>query len=568
MTRSYGVSVVDFVYDKKALRCVSKFPSRIPTSQQMKFAHDEGWANRIKSVQDEIAVAEGCWFNETKCQAVDTFFEKRLLHSKDPFFKHPFTLLPYQRDDIIFPLYGWYTADGFRRYRSFFVFIPKKNGKTQLAAGIALVEFHFVRGSRVYIVGKSEENTKEMYDECAFMVQNSPQMIKYIKVLEATGRLVWKRQNSMLRCLTGSSAASEGKNASCILLEELHAWKDRSLFDSLLYAGATKQNPMLGMITTAGDDITSLCYSEYERAKRIIDGDDPSIDHLAVVYEADQKAKYDDLDQWRKANPSFGVTMPERGVLADIRAAKGNPQRMAAIKRYRLNIWTQDGVSWLSTQQWAQLKLSDEESAHGILFGGLDLARTKDFAAYVKLFLQQDGSFDVFPKIYLPESRVAEKEDIDKIPLRAWIDAGWVIATEGNEIDQDTIENDIVNDHERWRFAELGYDSYNAQSLAKSLRSKGIIVTPVPQTMPYLGYPSAEFERSLNDSKIRHDGNPCMKWMIGNAKAISDSNNNVRPCKKKSNKRIDGLMATIIALQRALSPDAQRVISDKPYGWV
>ncbi len=533
----------------------------------MKAAHQDGWADRIRSAQDEIAVAEGCWFNLEKCQAVEAFFEKRLTHGKDPFFNKPFTLQPYQKNDIIYPLYGWYTPENFRRYRSFFVFIPKKQGKTQLAAGISLVEFHFVRGSRVYIVGVSNDQAMEMYDEAAGMVERSKEMSRYIKVLRSTGRLMWQRNNSLLRCLTKSATASEGKNASCLLLEELHAWTDRKLFDSLLYAGATKLNPMLGMITTAGDDVSSLCYSEYERAKRIIDGDDPSTDHLAVVYEADKDAKYDDLAQWKKANPSYGVTMPERGVLADIRAAKGNPQRIAAIKRYRLNLWTQDGVSWLSADEWGKLELCDEASAIGTMYGGLDLARTRDFAAYVKLFHRDDGSFDVLPRIYLPRAKIAEKADIDKIPIQAWVDAGWVVATDGKEIDQEQILEDILADNKRWGFAELGYDSYNAQTLAKHLEQNGIVSTAVPQTMPFLGYPSAEFERAISDRRIRHDGNPCMKWMIGNAKAISDSNNNVRPCKKKSNKRIDGLAATITALQRALSPDAQKPVSETPYEW-
>lgn len=559
--------MAEIPYDKKAFRCNVKFPSRIPTFQQMRLAHEEGWSSKIRTLQDEIAVAEGCRFDLAKPIAIENLFAKRFKHSKDPFYKQPFHLLPWQREQIIEPLYGWYTADAFRRFRSMFVFIPKKNGKTQLLAGIGLTEMIFVRGSRVYVVAVSEGQAGELYDEAAFMVEQSPELIQYIKVLRSTHTLNWMARNSRLSCLTKSAAASEGKNASCLILDELHAWTDRKLFDSLLYAGATKLNPLLAMITTAGDDMTSLCYSEYERAKRIIDGDDPSTDHLAVIYEAKPEDKWDDLEAWRRANPSYGVTLPERNILADIHSARGNPERISAIKRYRLNIWTQGGTAWLSTEAWKDLDLCDENSVYGTLFGGVDLARTRDFAAFLMLFHHDDGGFDLLPKIYIPQSQVKHKEEQDKIPLSAWIEAGWVIATDGDEIDQELIAGHITQANERWRFAEVGYDSYNAAGLAKHLRSNGIIATAVPQTMAYLGYPSAEFERALTDRRIRHDGNPCMKWMVGNAKVISDSNNNVRPCKKKSNKRIDGLVASIIALQRALSPDHQPV-SDDPYQWV
>ncbi|HBE71245.1 MAG TPA: hypothetical protein DDW52_24120 [Planctomycetaceae bacterium] len=543
-----------------------KFASRIPSKLQMQRATDEGWAGQIRTMQDEIAVAEGCWFDFEKAEAVRDFFEKRLTHGKDAFHNQPFKLAEYQQVEIIDPLYGWYTSDGLRRFRSFFVFIPKKNGKTQLAAGISLVEFHVVPGSRVYIIAVSQSQGFEMYDEAAGMVERSPQLSKYIKVRRSTGRLLWHSRNSLLTVLTKSAVSSEGKNASCLILEEFHAWTDRKLFDSLLYAGAARRNPMLGMITTAGDNMSSMCYSEYERAKMMIAGDDPETSHLAVIYEAEKDSRYDDLDAWKKANPSYGITIPERGILSDIQKAKGNPERIAAIKRYRLNIWTQEGVQWLDESQWSELEVFDEPE--GIKFGGLDLARTRDFAAFVTVYLRDDGSIDILPKIYCPAELVRDKEDEDKIPLSAWIAEGWVIATDGGEIDQDRILADVLASQDEERFVEVGYDSYNAKRLSNDLAANGVFVQAVPQTMPFLAYPSAEFERMLSDKRIRHDGNPCLKWMIGNAKAITDSNNNVRPCKKRSSKRIDGLTATIIALQRALSPDGQQAVSDNPTEWV
>lgn len=555
-----------FRYTPKKLLTRVKFPSRIPTRSQLKAAHDEGWYGWIRSVQDEIAVAEGCWFDDEKAEAVRDFFPQRLSHGKDPFAGQPFELLDYQFEDIIGPIYGWKTSDNLRRYRSAYIHIPKKNGKTQLAAAIGVIELHYVRGSRVYIVATSEGQAFECYDEAAGMVERNRHLSSYLKVRRSTGRLIWHRRNSVLSTMAKAAASSEGKNANCLILDELHAWRDRKLFDSLLYAGATKPNPLLFMITTAGDDTSSLCYSEYERGKRIVAGDDPTTDHLVQIYEAEPDAKYDDLKQWKKANPSYGITMPERGILSDIRAAKGRPERIASLKRYRLNLWTNEAAAWLDTGLWDALDRITEDDAEGVLWGGLDLARTRDFAALVLVFANDSG-FDVVPRLYVPESQIADKEEIDKIPLGSWIKSGLVVATEGDEIDQDRILQDALEAHSRWKFAEIGYDPYNASTIAKRLRESGIVATPVPQTFPYMGYPSAEFERQLVDRNIRHDHNACFKWMVGNAKAISDSNGNVRPSKKKSTARIDGLVASIIALQRALSPDAHGPVSEHPYAW-
>jgi phage terminase large subunit-like protein len=555
-----------FRYEPKKLQTRVVFASRMPTRAQMKAAHDEGWYPWIRSVQDEIAVAEGCWFAVDQAEAVRDFFAHRLTHGKAPFFQKPFTLDDYQYEDIIGPIYGWRTCENLRRYRSAYVHIPKKNGKTQLAAAIGVIELHYCQGSRVYIVATSEGQAYECFDESAGMVERNRHLSAYLKVLRSTGRIIWHANNSALATMAKAAASSEGKNASCLILDELHAWRDRKLFDSLLFAGAARPNPLLFMITTAGDDTSSLCYSEYERAKRIKDGSDPTTDHLVQIYEADKDAKYDDLKQWKKANPGFGKTINERGILSDIRAAKGRPARIATLKRYRLNIWTNEGEAWLDSQLWNALPSVTEDECAGVLYGGIDLARTRDFASLAMLFVHP-GGFDLLIRIYCPESVIAEKEDNDKIPLSSWIQSGHVIATDGEEIDQSRILADALAANNRWKFAEIGFDPYNASTLAKDLRLNNIIATPVPQTMPFMGYPSAEFERELTNRNIRHQGNPCLSWMIGNAKAIYDSNNNVRPSKKKSNARIDGLVATIIAWQRAVSPDAQSPVSDTPYEW-
>ncbi len=195
---------------------------------------------------------------------------------------------------------------------------------------------------------------------------------------------------------------------------------------------------------------------------------------------------------------------------------------------------------------------------------GLDLARTRDFAALAKLD-ESDGYLNIRIKLWVPHQAIADKEETDKIPLSAWINDGHVVGCPGEEIDSDMIADEIVRTHTTVGIEELGYDPYNAGQLVSKLRKEyGLICTAVPQTMPFMGPASAEFQRRLNAGKIRHEHNPALAWMVGNAVALTDSNDNVRPGKKKSRARIDGLVACIIGLQRLLDPNRAGPPSETP----
>lgn len=547
-----------------------KHPSAIPTSRQLRKARAEGWADWIIRPQDEAAVAQGCWFDIDAAEAVRIYFEQRLSHGKDRFYNQPFTV---HRDswiyrDLLGPIYGWKTQDNFRRIRSVYCEIPKKNGKTQIAAGVSLIELRYVRGARVALLCPGKLKDNECFDEAAGMVERRAWLQRFYRVLRSTGTILFPAKNSSIRTLAQNAAGSEGKNLSTIVLDELHAWKDRALFDSLLFAGAARSNPLLFMITTAGNDITSLCYVEHERAERQAKGLDLSIDHHSVIYAADKKARWDDIEQWKKANPNFGVTMTERSIASDIENARGRPARIAAVKRYRLNIWTNESDTWLDQVAWESLPKVGWEELQGEAYGGLDIARVGDFAAFVLLLIHPRG-WDVFPRLYVPAEKVIEKEETDKIPLSLWVEQGWVIAHKGGEIDQDLVRRDIVTAHKRFGLIDVGYDPYNCSQLAKSLTTDdGVQMTAVPQTMPFLAVPSTEFERAMLAGKIRHNHNPALTWMIGNAVAISDNNGNVRPSKRRSKARIDGLAATLDALQRALAPDQGNPVSEEPAFWL
>lgn len=538
-----------------------------PTKSQLDRAKREGWDWWIQSPQDEIAVARGCYFDRKQALQAVNFFRYRLTHGKDRFEGQPFELIDWQIERLVAPLYGWKTAEGRRRYRRVFVFIPKKNGKTQIAAGIAMLELHYCRGSRVYLTATSQGQATECFDEAAGMVDRSPHLRGYLNVRRSTGRIIYPRRNGLIQTLGTKANTSEGKNASALIIDELHAWKDREFFASLYYAGAMRLDPLTFIITTAGDDMDSICGEEYDAAKRVLSGDDPAIDYLPLIFEGDDKLAWDDLENWKIANPNIGTIIPIDNVKADIENARGKPKIIADLKRYRLNLWVKGNATWLSKAKWKQAgQVTPDVKANGRLYyAGLDMARTRDFAAAALIAGNEDDGFDLRIRLYTPFAGVRDKEASDRIPLTHWIETGQVIATPGDTVDDSYILRDLEAWHNELGICELGYDSYNASLFVKNVRDRiGLECVAVPQTMPYLGPPSGVFERALTAGKIRHEGNKALEWMIGNAVALTDPNDNVRPNKRRSRGRIDGLAASLTGLQRLMNPKEKVVLSDAP----
>lgn len=526
-----------------------------PSRAQIKRARDEGWEDWIVSKQDEIAVAQGCYFDLASAHGTRSLFENVLTHGKAPFDGQPFLLLDWQWRGVIGPIYGWKLPDATRRFLSAFVFIPKKNGKTQIAAGVAIRELHEQVGARVFMTAVAQSQAADCYDECAGMVERAPLLASRLDVRRSTYRIIDPARNASIAAITASAGSSQGKNANCLILDELHEWKDRGFFGSLLYATAARINSLVFMITTAGDDLTSICYEEYERACRIRDGKDLSIDHLPCIHEAAKGADWEDLKQWQKANPSYGITLPKRNIIRAINEAKGSPQRIGDLKRYRLNLWTQPRDAWLDVATWDKLpKITPAHFVGRACYGGLDLARVRDFAAFIRIF-DHEGGIGILARLWIPKDRIVEKQKSDQIPLAQWVEHGWVHATPGDEIDFAEIRKQILADNSATRITELGYDPALAAQLCNQqlAAEDGLSVVEVPPNMPHMSPPSTEFERLINAGKVHHEHNPCLAWMVGNVIVYRDSNDNIRPMKRRSRGRVDGVTATIIALSRYMA---------------
>lgn len=325
-----------------------------PYREGLKRAKAEGWEAWIRSYSDRLAVADGCWFDIELAQIYSDWIEGFCKHYKDPWRGWSFHLLPWQRDNVVWPLFGWRRADGSRRFRRMFLFIPKKNGKTTLGAAIelALLVVDQEGGAELYTAATTRPQARISWKDCQKMVQHSPELKEILTTHNHISTINYEDLDASLVALSADSAASEGYNIHGLLIDELHAWTDRSFWDTLYYGGAARREPMFLVTTTAGDDVTSLGYEEYETACAIRDGVSPDWSYLPVIYEATPEDDWTDPEVWRKANPSIGVTFREEEIKAACAEAQRKPSMKPVFLRYRLNRWGERLHGWIPIDKW------------------------------------------------------------------------------------------------------------------------------------------------------------------------------------------------------------------------
>lgn len=487
---------------------------------------------------------------QAKYERVVAFFEKVLRHSKGQNAGKPFILLPWQHH-VLRELFGRLNPDGTRQHRIGYIELPKKQGKSTTLAGIALymTAFDSEPGAEVYGAAADREQASIIYREAASMVRASPALSKHLEVIDSRKTIVHKASNSFYRVLSADAFRAEGLNIHALLFDELHAQRDRRLWDALRYGGAARRQPLLLSITTAGYDRKSICWEQHAYAERCIA--DPATDpaFFGCIYAASPEDDWKDPATWHKANPSLGETITVESFAADAREADQSPSKLNAFLRYRLNVWTTQDVRFLAPDAWAKCggplrdKLEERQ-----WYGGLDLASTTDLSALVLVSQDEDGTFDVMPFFWVPEANASERTLRDKVDYLGWIRDGHIRATDGNVTDYDVIRRDIVELSKQFDIRQVGIDRWNATQLATQLQGEGIDVVGFGQGYGSMSSPTKQLESLVLGDKIRHAGHPVLSWMAANVAVQSDHQGNIKPSKQKSTERIDGMVALVMAL--------------------
>lgn len=486
--------------------------------------------------------------------------------------QRPFTLEPWQAF-IVGSLFGWFMADsGVRRYTQSYVEVGRGNGKSPLAAAIGLyMQLGLkVHGGQVFSAATTRDQARIVYRDAQNMVTAS-EMLKGA-VDSGVTRLLFERLGSVFRPLSAEASKMDGLRVLGAMVDELHEHPSDQVVTKLRtgmgkYAGVSS---LLFMITTAGYDRNSVCWEQHDYVCKILEGLADDDRYFGFVASIDEGDSWTDEAVWYKANPNLGISISLDTLRTECEQAKAMPAQQNAFKRLRLNVWTEQATRWLDMATWdAQPPRTPATALMGRrAYCGIDLSSTTDITAVVFVFKDDDGGYDIFPYFFVPEENADKRAQRDRVPYPLWIQQGYIDATEGNVVDYAYIRR-LVNEAQermgvRFDLHEIAIDRWNSTQLQTELMADGFTVVPFGQGFASMTAPTKEVERLLLDGKLRHGGNPVLRWMASNVSVRTDPAGNLKPDKEKSTERIDGVVAMVMSVGRAMvNDDGRSVYEDR-----
>lgn len=524
------------------------------------------------------------YFDQAKADRAVNFI-KQLKHTKGKWRGVPFTILPWQ-EQALTDIFGTMRESGYRQYTMAYLEICKKQGKSEIAAGVGLycLTSDDEWAAEVYSCAADRQQASIVFDVAVDMVDQNPTLKKHIKPVLSQKRLVYLPTRSFYQVLSSESYSKHGFNVHAVIFDELHAQPNRGLFDIMTEgSGDARTQPLYFITTTAGDDPdrASIGWEIHEMAEGVLLGTKNDPTFYAVLYGLDRQNKriwtgrqYEAVDEnwedepawreawssetnWKKVNPSLGHTVDLEKVNDQFTRAQGNYAREKNFRWLRLNCWEQlKTTGWIGLDAWDRCKgRVDLERLRGRpCYGGLDLSSKIDLTAYVLLFPPDDinKKWTVLARFWIPEDRVQERVETDKVCYDRWVSQGYIKTTPGNVIDYNFIEKEIIDTAYLYDIRQTGFDPWNAMQTAVNLGNEGLTMVEVRQGFKSMSPPTKEIEQLVLGKKIIHDGNPVLRWNVGNVQVKMDENENIRPVKDKSTERIDGLVATVNAMARAM----------------
>ena len=485
-------------------------------------------------------------------------FINSLKHTKGVWYGKNFELLPWQ-ERIIRDIFGTVKSNGYRQYNTAYIEVPKKMGKSELAAAVALYLTcaDGEMGAEVYGCAADRQQASIVFDVAVQMVEQSPSLKKYIKPVLSQKRLVFPPLNSFYQVLSAESYTKHGLNVHGVIFDELHAQPDRKLFDVMLHgSGDARKQPLFFLITTAGTDRNSICWEVHRKAEDVLKGRKKDKTFYPVIYGLGEDEDWTDERNWYKVNPSLGVTVDIDKLKTAFMKAKENPAEENLFRQLRLNQWVKQSVRWMPMDKWDKCAFPvDEEKLKGrVCYGGLDLSSSTDITAFVLVFPpnDEDDKYCVLPYFWIPEETLDLRVRRDHVPYDIWQAKGSVMTTEGNVIHYGFIENFIDSLNTKFNIKEIAFDRWGAVQMTQNLEGMGFTVVPFGQGYKDMSPPTKELMKLVLEQKIAHGGNEPLRWMMDNIYIKTDPAGNIKPDKEKSTERIDGAVALIMALDRAL----------------
>lgn len=521
---------------------------------------------KLKNYKPTRFMAEDSVYDKAAADHAVSFIQA-LKHTKGIWSGKPFDLIDWQ-EQIVRDVFGVLKPNGYRQFNTAYVEIPKKNGKSELAAAIALLLTcgDWEERAEVYGCAADRQQASIVFEVAADMVRMCPALSKRVKILASSKRIIYRPTNSFYQVLSAEAYSKHGFNVHGVVFDELHTQPDRRLFDVMTKgSGDARAQPLYFLITTAGTDTQSICYEIHQKAEDILEGRKSDPTFYPVIYGAKEEDDWTDPKVWKRANPSLGTTIKIDRVEAACESAKQNPAEENSFRQLRLNQWVKQSIRWMPMAKWDACAFPvDAESLRGrICYGGLDLSSTTDLTAFVLVFPPEDeeDKYSVLPYFWMPSENMDLRVRRDHVQYDLWEKEGHLMTTEGNVVHYGFIEKFIEELNERYNIQEIAFDRWGAIQMVQNLEGMGFTVVPFGQGFKDMSPPTKELMKLTLEEKLAHGGNPVLRWMMDNIFVRTDPAGNIKPDKEKSTERIDGAVATIMALDRSLRNEGQRANS-------
>lgn len=533
---------------------------------------------------DELAIANGCRFDEERGKFVVDWIEKHCRLYEGEWAGQPMAIKDWAYE-VIMRTFGWVKHSDrwgreIRRFRKVSAWVPKKNKKspTLAALGLYLLVGDGEQGQKVYFGAKDGSQAREIAGKHAIeMVDASQELSMECSINRSLMQITHEETRSILKPISSadskSQKAKEGLNGS-ILIDETHVVDD-GFVGRISRAGISRSEPLWIEVSTAGDDPESYGRKSYDHGKSVERGDEPDESLLFASWEAPQDLSDKDLEAnpvkyGKMANPAWGHTVGEEEFLADYNVSKTSLTELLRFKMYRLNIWQQSANPWLNMGEWQKCRrqFSYEELRGRDCWAGLDLAKTRDTTALVLIFPEDDGTYKQLPFYWLPRDRADQLKG--KVSYLQWAEHGFLTLTSGNETDYQFVRNTINDIRKDFCLLGIGYDGTYAAQLMQQLREEDDMRDdeqhPIPQTMMHFTQATVEYENLIIEGRLHHNANPVLTWQAGNVRVKSDYNQNIRPIKQKHGdyRTVDGIVAGVMALGLAITKQAPVSVYETP----
>jgi len=458
---------------------------------------------------------------------------------------------------ILASIFGWVHKVTFkRRFRVADIIVPRKNAKSTLAAVIGnfMLSADGEFGAEVYSGATSQDQAMEVFRPALLMARATPRFVQAYGIMVNVSNLSIAENNSKFEPVIGKPG--DGASPSCAIVDEYHEHKTSELFDTMQTGMGARSQPLILVITTAGSDISGPCYLHQVELQKILEGTIENDQRFGIVFTMD------DDDDWtsdlalQKANPNYGISIDAEYLQLQQRDAVADTRKQNVFKTKHLNVWVAAASPWLNLhnlQQSGDSALSIESHAWDGCVAGLDLASKQDIASRVQLCwrdLDDGRHYYAFSRNYVPQSTVDKPENAH---YQAWVHSGHLIATPGNMIDLEQIQEELIEDASQVHIREVAKDPWGGHQLGANLAAEGFTVVDIPQQVRYLSDPMKEIAAVVDAGRFHHDGNPAYVWMLSNVEVQEDRNENIFPRKSRASNKIDAAVATIVAMNRALA---------------